>query len=230
MRRAGPGDGAVAVVGLQTSGEGAAFHIQLPDPGREGQAQQLGHLDGHLAGVGVERVEPGQHQVERPLAPDGRGQRHRGGQGVAAGEGRITEMNAPVGAAGDHLPQGVGGRGRPHGEHHDLTAGAGQLHRLGVGPAAVGVDLQRHAVPNQAAFVHPELDGGRDLLDQNRDSHGALYTVPRHRFGSRAAWVPAPVRCAHRPLRPGFPLLFAALTGHSGLRALGGLASSASGQ
>ena len=52
----------------------------------ERQVEELGDLRADLAGVGVDRVAAAQHEVERALVLERRGQGPRGRQRVGAGE------------------------------------------------------------------------------------------------------------------------------------------------
>ena len=88
----------------------------MPGAGDERQAEELGELGTDLAGVGVDRVAPGEHEVEATEVLDGGGERPRGREGVGTGEGRVGDEHAAavdvaVGAPRDGLAQRVlGGR------------------------------------------------------------------------------------------------------------------------
>ena len=58
-------DRAVAVVRLEPGAEPGPSTLELPDAGREREAEELGDLRADLTGVGVQRVQAAEHQVER---------------------------------------------------------------------------------------------------------------------------------------------------------------------
>ncbi len=70
----GQGHGGVdpLVVVLQTDLHLTLAQLELPDPGGEGQVEELGQLRADLAGVGVDGVAAHQHEVERALTGPGR--------------------------------------------------------------------------------------------------------------------------------------------------------------
>ena len=67
---------------------------EVAGAGDEGEPEQLGELGADLAGVGVDRVAAGEHEVEAAEVVDGGGERTRGGEGVGAGERRVGDEDA----------------------------------------------------------------------------------------------------------------------------------------
>ncbi len=115
---------------LTTRGDDVAVDREVPHAGQEGEIAQFGELGADLAGVGVDRVATGDHEVERPavVARDpferGRerpGRRQRvGPREREVGDQHAVDVDAAVGAPRDRLPQRVLRRGRPEREDGDV--------------------------------------------------------------------------------------------------------------
>ena len=66
----------------------------MPDAGREREVEQLGELGADLAGVGVDRVAPDEHEVERAVVADRRRERACRRERVGARERRVGDEHA----------------------------------------------------------------------------------------------------------------------------------------
>ncbi len=165
-----------AVVVLAAQVERAVVEREVADRRREGQVEELGELRPHLAGVGVDGVAAGDHEVEGPDGPERAGERGRGGEGVGARERFIAHedaagADAAVEAPGDRLPEGVLGRlGAERDDGDRAAVGRGEVDRLGDGAPAVRVHLELEPVAHEPA-VGTQRHGLelRDLLDERSD-------------------------------------------------------------
>ncbi len=165
--------------------------LERLDPGQHGQVEQLGQLSPDLAGVGVDRVSPGQDEVERAAPPKGGGEGVGRGERVRTGEGGIGDEHAVIGTPRYGFTEHVLGGGRAHGEHGAGAAGLlGELDALAHRTAAVGVHLQLGAVAPESAVGSERhvLEPGH-LLDEDGDTK-------RHLQSNRCG---RPGHGAHRP-------------------------------
>ena len=145
----------------------------------ERQVEQRRDFRPDLAGVGVDRVAAGEHEIERALASERRRQRFRRREGVGAGERSVGHVHAldvdvALEAPGDRLSQRVVGGGRPEREHDDARPQpfGRELDRLADRAPAVRIHLGLDAVAAQTS-VGSELHllELRNLLHQYRDAH-----------------------------------------------------------
>jgi hypothetical protein len=125
----------------------------------------------HLAGVGVDRVAPEQHQVEPTEHVDRARERLGGGPRVASGERGIGDVHTVIRAEGNGLAQHVLGTGwaeRDHGER--ATGGRCELTALGHRAPAIVVHVELDAVALEASIgtQRERFDLG-DLLDECSD-------------------------------------------------------------
>ena len=97
------------------------IEFDLARPSDKGETEQFGKFGADLPGVGIDRVEAAQDEVERAVTMDRDRQCASCRERVAAGERRIAHVHAAGRAAGDHLAHGVLGAGWSHREHDDLA-------------------------------------------------------------------------------------------------------------
>ncbi len=67
---------------------------EVAHAGEEREVEQLRELGADLAGVGVDRVAAGEHEVERAFVFERGGERGRGGERVGAGERGVGDEHA----------------------------------------------------------------------------------------------------------------------------------------
>ena len=102
---------------------------EVPNTGQEGEVEQLGELGADLAGVGVDRIAAGQHEIEpcsllRGLVLE-RGRERLGRRECVGscerdvGDVHAVDVHVLVEAPRDRLAQRVVGRGRAQREHRD---------------------------------------------------------------------------------------------------------------
>ena len=102
-----------------------AVDREVADAGEEREVEQLGELGTDLAGVGVDRVAAGEHEVERAFARERGGERLRGRERVGAGERGVgdvhaVDVDAAIESPRDRLAQRVVGGRRSEREHGDV--------------------------------------------------------------------------------------------------------------
>ena len=168
-----------AVVMFAPRADPSMVNLEFAHPAEERQVEKLGQGGADLSRIGVDRIAPGEDQIERPLPRQGGGQAARRGQAVGAGEGGIADQHAAVGAPGDGLAQHLPGALRPEAEGGAAAAGcARQLDPLGHRAPAIGVEIELDPIPLQAPVGgHGHGLEARDLLDQDGDFEAA-HTIP----------------------------------------------------
>ena len=171
-------DGLRGGVPVATDAQPVAVDGELAGIRHLGQAQALGEHrrdDPHRA---VGRGHPGEHEVVVPDLADRLGEDEGGARGVGAVDGVVTDVHALVRAHLQGLLDGVGGLGRAHREHRDLSpAGLDQLQRLLDG---ILVQLGQQAldagpVRRLVGLVEGEVPlGVRYVLHAHDDVHACL--------------------------------------------------------
>ena len=126
-----------AVVVLAAQVQHGALHAEVTDARGEREIEQLGESGADLPGVGIDRVATGEHEVERPLARDGRGERACRRERVGSRERRVgdehaVDLHRVVASPGERLAQHVVGGRRAEREHGDRAVAdrGGELDRL----------------------------------------------------------------------------------------------------
>ena len=164
---------------LATRGNDVVVDREVAHSGEERKIAQLRELGADLTGVGVDRVTPGEHEIERALVSECGRECSRRRQRVRAGEGGVGDEHAvdvdrSRETPRDRLAQRVLGGRRSERDHRHARAGAyrRELDGLADRAAAVRVELEVDAVasqPSVGAELH--LLEARDLLHQNGDPH-----------------------------------------------------------
>ena len=170
-----------AVVVLAARVDACAVDREVAHAGEERQVEQLGELGADLAGVGVDRVAAGEHEVERALAR----------RGPRPAPCAVASVSEPANAASvTCTPSMSTSRSRPHAiasRNVSSAAGGPSVNTVDARAGAFGRELDGLAHRAAAVRVHLGFDAVaaqpsvgselhllelRNLLHQHRDAHG----------------------------------------------------------